>query len=51
MRNKQNRATIYPGRSTTLVKAKSVIPAKAGIDRSTDKAVEKWIPDFAGMTA
>jgi hypothetical protein len=39
------------GGSATLVKAKSVIPAKAGIHRSTDKAVEKWIPAFAGMTA
>jgi len=51
MRGKQIRATIYPGRSATLVKRKSVILAKAGIHRSTDKAVETWIPAFAGMTA
>jgi len=29
---------------------KTVIPAKAGIHRSADEAVEKWIPAFAGMT-
>jgi hypothetical protein len=27
-----------------------VIPAKTGIHLSTDEAVEKWIPAFAGMT-
>ena len=28
----------------------SVIPAKAGIHGSADRASEEWIPAFAGMT-
>jgi acyl-CoA thioesterase-1 len=33
------------------MKQKAVIPAKAGIHRSTTSSAEKWIPAFAGMTA
>jgi hypothetical protein len=51
MRSKQFARRFIRGRSATLVKAKSVIPAKAGIHRPTDKAVEKWTPAFTGMTA
>ena len=36
--------------SVLPVGGETVIPAQAGIHRSKTRAVEKWIPAFAGMT-